>query len=181
MRLLPIIVWWLVLWQETVYHRLLIDADGSKNSEAFKQSLPCHILLPGSANPVILLLSGSWRFPMLGSSSLAQWTPQAVDTKARLRGLSVVNDKIVWASGTGGTFVRTANGGSTWKAGIVAGASELDFRDVHAVDDRKACLLSIGEGEKSRIYQTTDGGKSWTLQFRNPDPKGFLDALAFWD
>jgi photosystem II stability/assembly factor-like uncharacterized protein len=130
---------------------------------------------------IVILLLSVLAVPMLGSSSLAQWTPQAVDTKARLRGLSVVNEKIVWASGTGGTFVHTADGGTTWKAGLVAGASELDFRDVHAVDDRKAYLLSIGEGEKSRIYQTTDGGKSWTLQFMNPDPKGFLDALAFWD
>ena len=127
--------------------------------------------------PVLSLLV----VPMLESSSPAQWTPQASDTKARLRGLSVVNDKIVWASGTQGTFVRTTDGGTTWKAGMVAGASELDFRDIHAVDDRKAYLLSIGEGEKSRIYQTTDGGKSWTLQFMNRDPKGFLDALAFWD
>ena len=55
----------------------------------------------------------------------------------------------------------------------MAGASELDFRDVHAVDDRKAYLLSIGEGKKSRIYQTTDGGKSWTLEFMNPDAKAF--------
>jgi photosystem II stability/assembly factor-like uncharacterized protein len=130
---------------------------------------------------IVILVLSFLAVPIIGSSSLAQWTPQASDTKARLRGLSVVNDKIVWTSGTQGTFVRTTDGGTTWKAGIVAGASELDFRDVHAVDDRKAYLLSIGEGEKSRIYQTTDAGKSWTLQFMNRDPKGFLDALAFWD
>ena len=44
---------------------------------------------------------------------------------------------------------------------------------------RRACSRSAGE--KSRIYQTTDGGKNWAFQFRNRDPKGFLDALAFWD
>ena len=48
-------------------------------------------------------------------------------------------------------------------------------------DDRAACLLSIGPGELSRIYRTTDAGASWTLQHTNPDPKGFLDAIAFWD
>jgi photosystem II stability/assembly factor-like uncharacterized protein len=130
---------------------------------------------------IVILLLSFLAVPMLGSWSLAQWTPQTSGTKARLRGLNVVNDKIVWASGAQGTFVRTTDGGTTWKAGGVIGASELDFRDFHAVDDSKAYLLSIGEGEKSRIYRTTDGGKSWALQFMNRDAKGFLDALAFWD
>ncbi len=116
-----------------------------------------------------------------GSSVIAQWTPQDSHTKARLRGLKVVTDKIVWASGSQGTFVRTTDGGTSWSAGVVAGASDLDFRDVDAFDDQKAYLLSIGAGEKSRIYKTTDGGKNWTLQFVNKDPKVFLDALAFWD
>ena len=47
---------------------------------------------------------------------------------------------------------------SPGKPGTVPGAADLDFRDVDAVDERKAFLLSIGEGEKSRIYQTADGG-----------------------
>ena len=42
-------------------------------------------------------------------------------------------------------------------------------------------MLSIGQGEASRIYQTTDGGAHWTLRFKNADPKAFFDALAFWD
>jgi len=41
--------------------------------------------------------------------------------------------------------------------------------------------MSIGPGDKSRIYQTSDGGEHWTLQFTHPDPKGFLDSIAFWD
>jgi photosystem II stability/assembly factor-like uncharacterized protein len=113
--------------------------------------------------------------------SAAQWTPEPSVTQARLRGLAVVNTKVVWASGTSGTFVRTDDGGITWKAGRVAGALDLDFRDVHAFDDRKAFLLSIGEGAKSRIYQTEDGGAAWALRLQNQDPRVFLDALAFWD
>src|SRR6185436_1965101 len=45
---------------------------------------------------------------------------------------------------------------------------------------RTAHVLSIGPGEASRIYRTTDGGTTWTLQFQNRDPKVFLDAMAFW-
>jgi photosystem II stability/assembly factor-like uncharacterized protein len=41
--------------------------------------------------------------------------------------------------------------------------------------------LSFGTGPASRIYKTTDEGATWALQYTNPDPKGFLDAMAFWD
>lgn len=111
----------------------------------------------------------------------AQWQKQTVDTKASLRGLSVVSEKIVWASGTGGTFLRTIDGGKMWTIGKVPDADKLDFRDVEAFDANTAYLLSIGEGESSRIYKTTDGGKTWKLQFQNTNPKAFFDAFAFWD
>jgi photosystem II stability/assembly factor-like uncharacterized protein len=126
---------------------------------------------------LILLLTFFLSFSIAG----AQWMPQKVETKASLRGLSVVNEKIIWASGTGGTFLKTSDGGKTWTVGKVAGAEKLDFRDVEAFDAQTAYLLSIGEGENSRIYKTTDGGATWKMQFKNTNPKAFFDALAFWD
>jgi photosystem II stability/assembly factor-like uncharacterized protein len=115
------------------------------------------------------------------NAALAQWQKQAVETKAGLRGLSVVSEKVIWASGTGGTFLKTIDGGKTWTVGKVPGAEKLDFRDVEAFDAQTAYLLSIGEGENSRIYKTTDGGATWKMQFKNTNPKAFFDALAFWD
>ena len=114
-------------------------------------------------------------------SAEAQWQRHAVETKASLRGLSVVNEKIIWASGTGGSFLKTTDGGKTWTIGKVPGAEKLDFRDVEAFDAKTAYLLSIGEGENSRIYKTADGGATWKMQFKNTDPKAFFDAIAFWD
>jgi photosystem II stability/assembly factor-like uncharacterized protein len=57
----------------------------------------------------------------------------------------------------------------------------LDFRDIDAIDAQTAYTLSIGNGPASRIYKTTDAGKTWTMQFKNEDPKVFLDAMSFWD
>ena len=111
----------------------------------------------------------------------AQWQKQTVNTTASLRGLAVVNEKIVWASGTNGTFLKTIDGGKNWTVGKVAGAEKLDFRDVEAFDANTAYLLSIGSGETSRIYKTIDGGAHWELQFKNENEKVFLDAFAFWD
>lgn len=110
-----------------------------------------------------------------------QWQQQTIKTDADFRGLSVVSPKVAWVSGTKGTFGRTTDAGVTWTAGNVAGAENLDFRDVEAFSDSTAYLMSAGPGEASRIYKTTDGGKSWAEQFKNPEPKGFLDAIAFWD
>ncbi len=88
---------------------------------------------------------------------------------------------VVWASGTGGTWLKTTDGGETWTARQVPGAEDLDFRDVHALDARTAWLLSGGPGEKSRIYKTEDGGAHWALLFTNSEANGFFDAFEFWD
>src|SRR4051794_24674549 len=118
----------------------------------------------------------------LGASvAHAQWHPQKIDTDADFRGLCAVSDQVAWVSGTRGTFGRTTDGGKTWAAGTVAGAEKLDFRDVEAIGDSTAYLLSAGPGGDSRIYKTADGGKTWKMQFQNGDPAGFFDALAFWD
>jgi photosystem II stability/assembly factor-like uncharacterized protein len=109
------------------------------------------------------------------------WIPQQSGTTASLRGISAVNDRVAWASGTGGAYLKTIDGGSTWKTAQVPDAGKLDFRDVHAIDERTAWLMSAGPGDQSRIYRTTDGGTNWTLQFTNPDAAGFFDAIAFWD
>ena len=115
------------------------------------------------------------------SLAFGQWQPQASNTKAHLRGLCVVSEKVAWASGTMGTFVRTTDGGRTWSAATVPGADKLDFRDVEAFDDQTAYLLSAGPGDESRVYKTTDGGRTWAMQFKSADAAAFFDAFAFWD
>ncbi|HEX6938871.1 MAG TPA: YCF48-related protein [Longimicrobiales bacterium] len=115
---------------------------------------------------------------LLGRPTL---TPQESGTTALLQAVSAVSDRIVWVSGHRGTVLRTTDGGRSWQRLEVPGADSLEFRDIHAVDERTAYLLSAGPGELSRIYKTTDGGRSWTLQFRNAAPDAFYDCLAFWD
>jgi photosystem II stability/assembly factor-like uncharacterized protein len=107
-------------------------------------------------------------------------TPQNSGTVQGLIAVSPVNSRVVWASGRGGTFVVTIDGGQTWKAGVVPGAEALQFRDVQGVSDKVAYLLSIGNGADSRIYKTTNGGATWTLQFQNQDAAAFYDCFAFW-
>jgi photosystem II stability/assembly factor-like uncharacterized protein len=115
--------------------------------------------------------------PRVGEPSL---TEQQSGTANRLQAVSPVNQKVVWASGLGGTFVVTTDGGATWRAGQVPGAETLEFRDVEGVSAKEAYLMSAGVGDASRIYKTTDGGQTWTLQFQNARPEAFYDCFDFW-
>ncbi len=102
-------------------------------------------------------------------------------TTQRLQAVSAASDKVVWASGTGGTWVLTVDGGRSWTHGVVPGADSLEFRDVQAVNNKEAYLLSSGPGRKSRIYRTEDAGENWQLQYLNTEPEAFFDCIGFWD
>lgn len=94
-----------------------------------------------------------------------------------LRGLSVVNDKILWCSGSNGTVARSNDGGKTIEWMTVAGYEKRDFRDIEAFDDHTAVIMGIAE--PAIILKTIDGGKTWKKVFED-DTKGmFLDAMSF--
>jgi photosystem II stability/assembly factor-like uncharacterized protein len=131
-------------------------------------------LLPAAAT----LLAGA---VAMAAVTAMDWHPQASGVTGRLRGVSAVSPRVAWASGANGAVLRTTDGGRAWRLRPVPGGENLDFRDVDAWSDRVAYALSIGPGEASRIYKTSDGGGHWELQFGNTDPKVFLDAMAFRD
>ncbi|MET8247006.1 oxidoreductase [Streptomyces sp. NPDC005202] len=106
---------------------------------------------------------------------------EAGTTGARFRGLSAVSRDTAWVAGTGGTVLRTTDGGASWRNVSPPGAAELQFRDVEAFDARRAVVLAIGAGEASRVYRTDHGGASWTESFRNPDAQASYDCLTFFD
>jgi photosystem II stability/assembly factor-like uncharacterized protein len=109
------------------------------------------------------------------------WRLHATGSDARLRGLSAVNPLVAWASGSGGTVLRTVDGGRTWAQVAPQGTQSLDFRDIEAFDAQHAVAMSAGEGDSSRIYRTEDGGQSWRLTQANTLPTGFYDCMAFSD
>src|SRR5579862_1596583 len=128
--------------------------------------LMCYLLLT-------LLMAAAW-----GQSGPRV---QFSHTTENLRGVSAVSRQVAWASGTHGAYLRTIDGGRTWTPAQVPDAGEMDFRAVVGFSDEEAFLMSAGPGEQSRIYHTADAGRHWELQFKNTNPKGFFDAMAFWD
>jgi photosystem II stability/assembly factor-like uncharacterized protein len=111
------------------------------------------------------------------------WVMQESGTSAGLRGIYSVDGKVAWASGTEGTVLRTLDGGAHWtKCAVPDAATDgatLDFRGVQAWDEQTAIVMASGRGDKSRLYKTIDGCKTWMLLFTNPDRMGFWDGLQF--
>ncbi|HMK04870.1 MAG TPA: YCF48-related protein [Ferruginibacter sp.] len=100
-------------------------------------------------------------------------------SKASLRGLSVVDDKIVWVSGSAGSVGRSVDGGDTWKWMTLKGYEKTDFRDIEAFDKNTAVIMGIAA--PAYILRTTDGGENWKLVYENRDTSMFLDAMEFWN
>ncbi|KAJ8115452.1 hypothetical protein OPT61_g2902 [Boeremia exigua] len=111
------------------------------------------------------------------------WELKSTNTTRQFRGLSPVTKDIVWVSGTGGTVLLTINGGTTWSDVSPSLSPEnsttFQFRDIEAFSAKSAVILSIGEGNASRIYHTRDGGATWKPTFINTEPTAFYDCMAF--
>ena len=98
-------------------------------------------------------------------------------SKTSIRGLSVVNDNVVWVSGDKGTVGKSSNGGKNWKWMTVKGFEKTDFRDMEAFDGSTAIIMGIAE--PAYILKTTDGGDTWAVVYENKTKGMFLDAMDF--
>ena len=131
----------------------------------------------------------------VGAADEMRWSVQTSGIDTNLRGVNAVyiSDAIatrhpadsaearhiaVWACGSNGAILFSSDEGKTWKRLHVTGGDALDFRGIVAFDETTAYVMSSGEGDKSRIYKTTDGGENWKLEFTDKRPSFFLDALV---
>jgi photosystem II stability/assembly factor-like uncharacterized protein len=121
----------------------------------------------------------SWSVSIYGQTVKVDLVAQESPTDAHFRGLWVVNESIVWASGTKGSIIKTLDGGKTWEKIIVTGFEEKDFRDIVAFDEKRAFIINAGS--PAYILKTEDGGKTWQTVYQNDSPKAFLDDIGFWD
>ncbi|HSY32869.1 MAG TPA: YCF48-related protein [Verrucomicrobiae bacterium] len=151
------------------------------------------ILIVGMALAVALAgaaaLTPRWRASSMRATSAAagvSWSVQTSGIDTNLRGVSAAGSVdsdgtehiAVWACGSNGVILLSSDFGKSWKRVHVAGGDALDFRSVVAFDANIALVMSSGEGDKSRIYKTVDGGVSWKLEFTDSRKGFFLDALA---
>ena len=104
------------------------------------------------------------------------WDP---GVEVGLRGLSAVSERVAWATGSDGTWVRTVDGGASWRHGQIAGAEDLGVRDIHAFDAQHALALTIAS--PGRVYRTQNGGDSWEMVFEDDRAEVFFNCMDFAD
>ena len=95
--------------------------------------------------------------------------------KTSIRGLSVVSNKIVWVSGSGGFVGKSVDGGKSFKWTTVKGYEKRDFRDIEAYNHKTAIIMAVAE--PALILKTTDGGENWYKVFEDSTKGMFLDAM----
>jgi photosystem II stability/assembly factor-like uncharacterized protein len=113
--------------------------------------------------------------------AIAQPSVKILESGKRIsiRGLSVVNDNVIWASGSSGSVARSVDGGNTFTWITVPGYEKNDFRDIEAFDANTAIIMAITT--PAAILKTTDGGKNWRKVFEDTTKGAFFDAMDFAD
>ncbi len=125
---------------------------------------------------LVIITSGTYLY---AQKNLPELTVLTQGTKTSLRGLSVVNDNVVWVSGSNGTVGRSNNGGKDWRWLKVKGFEKTDFRDIEAFDGSTAIIMGVGD--PAYILRTVDGGDTWKVVYENKTKGMFLDAMEFWN
>ncbi len=109
-----------------------------------------------------------------GAQVRPQWEPQTVlgiNPNYCVQSISAVNENVVWAvvdtNAFGSTtnfipkFLRTTNGGLTWKTGTVGNLKNAFLMDIAAIDSNTACVTANNMAGSGGIYRTNNGGVTW--------------------
>ena len=128
------------------------------------------------------LLIGTTLFMASMLSGYRKPLPPRVDilttgTNTSIRGLSVVNNNVIWVSGSNGMIGKSMNAGKNWNWMTVKGFEKTEFRDIEAFDANTAIIMAIAE--PAYILRTTDGGATWKMVYENKTKGMFLDAMDF--
>jgi len=105
--------------------------------------------------------------------------PLVTNTEASIRAIHVVDENVVWASGSEGTYLLTTDNGNSWKTGQVQGAEDDDFRSIYAWDSQHA--LVFGVSTPGRGYYTATSGEDWEVVYENDSRGIFFNTLKFAD
>jgi len=108
-----------------------------------------------------------------------KFTKLITNTTSSLRGLHVVNENIIWASGSKGTVLISTDGGESWNAKQISVAEENDFRSIHAWGEKRAMVFGVAGPEFG--YKTKDGGETWEVVFQDTTKGLFFNTLKFAD
>lgn len=93
--------------------------------------------------------------------SVAQWISTTTTSVYHHYAVDAVSENVIYAGGYGGSFLKSADGGSTWTS---LGIGSADWvTDIHFENELNGWVVaSPGSTDPGDILKTTDGGKTWT-------------------
>ena len=90
------------------------------------------------------------------------WTEQVSGLTSVLYSVSAVNDDVAWVCGASGKVLRTTNKGQNWTNVSGTIPTTLALYNIFAWDANIAVVTGVS-GANTSIYQTSNGGTTWTL------------------
>jgi len=118
-------------------------------------------------------------FPAVLLAQKTSLKTSTIGNGASFRGLSVVDNKVVWVAGNHGTVCISTDGGINFNCQTVAGYDSAEFRSVYAFDATTAIVCNTGSPAK--ILRTEDGGLHWNEVYSNDYRAAFIDGIDFWN
>jgi len=105
----------------------------------------------------------------LSFSALAKWENLCdIDPELYIQSMQFVNDKMGVATGTGGAFLSSTDGGKTWNKIQMKAVEEFgfytDMYDIHFADEKNGWVSGDMFKGTAAILNTRDGGKTWERQ-----------------
>jgi len=148
------------------------------------------LFLKSDGNPRLLRLvfadaQRGWVFGETGAVFATQdggahWTQQASPTKHLLLGGTSLDQAQLLLVGAGATIIKTTDGGTTWRSGLLREASNARFTAASCAGSK----LGWAVGFAGSIFTTADGGRTWYGQKSNVDADlldvRFIDAAEGW-
>lgn len=96
-------------------------------------------------------------FILMLNTSSQEWFQQQTNTNADLNSIFFADANLGWVVGSGGTILKTTNGGDQWVP--VSSGVTSDLLSVHFTDPMTGFAVSFHE-----LLKTTDGGEHWVIQ-----------------
>lgn len=92
-------------------------------------------------------------------SSFAQWTQQTSPVKSDLTDIAFYSSNIGYAVGTGGTVIRTLNGGRSWQQ--VTSPDSSDILSVTVPDSLGVMVTTAATFGTGAVFQSKNQGLTW--------------------
>lgn len=127
----------------------------------------------------IILFSCFSSILALGQQQQYELKKIVTNVTSSFRGLSVVDDKVAWVSGSEGRVGITVDGGNSWKFKPITNFETSDFRSLYAFDALHAVIANAGS--PANILITNDAGENWKVVYTNSHKDAFFDGVYFWN